>query len=116
MVFIMGELEDVIGQIEVQNQQLQSIMLQKQSLMIQNREIEKAIEELQKVENQETFKSVGPILVKTDKEVINKELDDMREEIELKIRTLDKQEKRVKDKLKENQEKFQSLVPRGEGG
>ena len=113
----MGEIEDVIGQIEVQNQQLQSIMMQKQSLMIQDREIERALEELKKPENQEVFRSVGPILVKTEKETINKELGDTREEIELKIKTLEKQEKRLRDKLKENQGKFQELMPRsGEGG
>ena len=113
----MGELEELVQQIEVQNQQLQSIMLQKQTLMIQDREIEKALEELKNEGNQEIYKSVGPILVKTEKGSVTKELEETREEIELKIKTLEKQEKRFKDKLKENQEKFQSLMPRtGQGG
>ena len=113
----MGELEDVIEQMEVQNQQLQSIMLQKQACMMQEREVENALEELKKVETQEIFKSIGPILVKTGKESITKELEEVREELELKIKTLERQEKRVKEKLREDQEKFQRLVPRtGEGG
>ena len=85
--------------------------------MIQDREIEKAQEELKKVENPEIFRSIGPIVVKADKSDIDKELEETREEIELKIKTLEKQEKRLKDKLKENQDRFQSLMPRGgEGG
>ena len=114
----MTEIEETIKQMEIQNQQLQSIALQKQALMIQDREVENALEELKKEGIKEVFKSVGPILIKIEKQNVSKELTETREEIELKLKTVEKQEKRIRDKLKESQENFQNLVPKhtGQGG
>ncbi len=113
----MSELEDVVNQLQVQNQQLQVIMMQKQSLLMQGNEVEKALEEIEK-HGEEIYKSVGPLLVKTAKGDIKGELSAMKEEVDLKIKTLENQEKRLKEKLRGAQEKFQTLIPKhqGQGG
>src|SRR3989338_1822946 len=112
-----SELEEVINQLQAQNQQLQTIMIQKQGVMIQNREIESALEYLEKMQGDEVYKTVGPILVKAGKESIKKELEESREELDLKIKALQNHEKRVKEKLKESQEKFQEMAKHvGHGG
>lgn len=113
----MSEVEELLSQLEVQNQQLQAIMLQKQTLMIQGKEIEKALEELATAGDKEIYKSVGPILVRTGKAEVTKELGDTKEDIDLKLVTLEKQEKRLKDKIREHQERFQKMLPKtGEAG
>ncbi len=110
-------LEEVINQLQAQNQQLQTIMIQKQGVMIQNREIENALEYLEKMQGDEVYKTVGPILVKADKGEMRKELEESREEMDLKIKALQNQEKRVKEKLKESQERFQEMAKHvGHGG
>ena len=76
----MSELEDALNELQLHNQQLQTVMMQKQSLMIQDKEMEKALEEIEKSGGEEIFKSIGPILVKTSKEAIKKDLEEGREE------------------------------------
>lgn len=112
----MGEIEDVLGELQMHNQQLQTIMIQKQAIMIQDKEMEKALEEVDKCTGEDIFKSMGPILVKTTRESIKKELEEGREDNDLKLKSLEKQETRVKQKIKTIQEKFQSMAKLGEGG
>ena len=111
----MNELESLIGHLQLQNQQLQTLMMQKQSLTIQTREIEKALEHLE-IASDDVYRSVGPILVKTPKADVKGQLEEEKEEIDLKIKALDSQEKKLKEKLKENQEKIQGMMPAGQGG
>lgn len=111
----MSEVEDTLNELQAQNQQLQTIMIQRQALMMQDKEIEKALEEIEK-SGEEIYKSVGPILVKTSKEAIKKELEEGREDAGLKIKSLEKQEARVKQKIKSIQEKFQAIAQSGSGG
>lgn len=102
-------LEELLGNLQAQNQQLQNILMQKQTLIIQSKEIEKALEEINKEDTQDVYRSVGPILVKADKDRVRKDLEEQKEDMELKIKTLEKQEIRLKSMLKEGQERFQSL-------
>lgn len=111
----MGELENLIGMLQTQNQQLQAIMMQKQALTIQGREIEKALEHIE-LASDDIYRTVGPILIKTSAKDIKSHLEEEKEEIGLKIKTIESQEKRLKDKLKESQEKIQTMMPAGQGG
>ncbi|MCX6816217.1 MAG: prefoldin subunit, partial [Candidatus Aenigmarchaeota archaeon] len=56
-------LEDVVELLQVQNQQIQTLLMQKQALTMQSKEIEKTLEDLEKA-GDDIYKSVGPILVK----------------------------------------------------
>ncbi len=108
-------IEQLLMEIQGQNQQLQTVLLQKQTLTLQVAEVERAVAELEKASD-EVYKSVGPILVKTSKETMKNELTDLKEEIELKITSMGKQEKRIKERLKESQETFQGLATKLGGG
>jgi prefoldin beta subunit len=72
-------------------------------LKLQNREIESALEELGKTEQKNAFKIVGNIMVSKSVEELKKELQDMKEETELRIKSLEKTEERIINKLKELQ-------------
>ena len=104
------QLEDIIGHLQLQNQQLQMIVLQKQTITMHNKEIEKALEEIEKTTG-DVYKSVGPILVKTERSSLKKDLEEAKEENELNISSLNKQEAKIREKMNENQQKFQELVP-----
>ncbi len=109
--------ESMINQMQAHNQQLQTIMIQKQSVMLQNKEIESALDFLGKMEGDEVYKTVGPILVKTGKVEVIKELEENKEELDMKIKALQNQEKKIKERLKEGQEKFQEMAKHiGHGG
>ena len=108
-------LESLLAGVQAQNQQMQGIMVQKQTIQLQVHETERALEELEKSpEDGDVFRAVGPILVKTTKANLTKELGVMKEELDLRVKTLDKQEKRIKESLQETQEKLQSLIRSGE--
>ncbi len=113
-----NQLEQLLTQLQMQNQHLQTIMMQRQAMSIQGKEIESALESIENSQD-DIYKSVGPILVKISKENIKKELTEEKEDIDLKLGALERQEKKVKEKVKEIQEKFQELMPHegvGQGG
>ena len=87
------ELQTRIAQLQQLQEQLRIILAQKQSVEAELREVERVISELTKMSNDaELYKSIGHILVKTSKEDLMKELTEKKEILELRKRTLEKQE------------------------
>lgn len=103
------EAQQVLMELQTFQQQMQTVLMQKESLSIQNMEIEKALEELGKSEHDDVYKAVGPILIKSTKKDLTKELNEKKETIDLRVKSLQKQETRLKDKLKESQERFEDI-------
>jgi prefoldin beta subunit len=104
-----NEMERTLIQVQSQNQQLQAIMVQKQQMVLQQKEIEHALEELEKAKD-DVYKSIGPVLVKSTKESVKTDLAELKEELDLRIKGLEKQEQKLKSLLKESQEKLQGII------
>src|SRR5437867_9767704 len=97
-------------------QNLQAIMMQKQQLEAESVEIERATEELKKLEPDEVvYKSVGPLLLKTKKDDTLKELDEKKDLSNTRLVVLGKQETRVKENLKEVENKINEMIRMGQG-
>ena len=90
------ETEQKIEQLQRIEQSLQNILMQKQQFQAQTIEIESALNEIKTSE--ENYKIVGNIMVKAKKEDLEKELTQKKELVELRIKTLEKQEKETKEK------------------
>lgn len=83
-------------------EQLRAIVLRKQQIELELREVERALKETEGLSNDvPIYKSVGALLFKTEKEKVVKELGERKEELELRIKTLERQESRVKQQLEE---------------
>jgi len=97
--------------------QLQYVLVRKQQLELEQREVERALEELKKLEdNTPVYKFTGLVLYKADKKKLVEELTDRAETISLRLKTLENQEKTLKEELEELRRKLQVLLPRpGEG-
>ena len=93
-------------QIYVQN--LQNVLVQKQTLQIQLEEITQTIEELEKYDKDKVYKSVGPVLIEKSKDEVMKDLVDTKEELTVKIKSMEKQEELLKKKIDELKKKFNS--------
>jgi prefoldin beta subunit len=104
------EAQQTLLQIQTFQQQLQNTLIQKETLNLQKLEIEKALEELEKIDEKNVFKVVGPILVESDKKDVEKDLKEKLETINLRLKTLDKHEEKIKEKIKEKQEKLQHIL------
>lgn len=86
-------------------------MTQKQQLEIENSEAEKAVQELEKATDDTTvYKSVGSLLVKSDRQSLLKELKERKELLGTRITVLGRQEERTKERMKELQEKLQEKL------
>lgn len=75
---------------------------------LQMKEVEHAAEEVAKLDvNAEVYKSVGSILVKSEKVKVEEELKERKETLDLRIKTLQRQEERLQNRLKEMQAQIQ---------
>jgi prefoldin beta subunit len=109
-------LREQLARLQQLQQNLQAIMIQKQQLEAESVEIEKATEELKKAEQDEAvYKSVGPLLIKTKKDDTLKELDEKKDLSNTRLIVLGKQETRVKENLKEVENKINEMIRLGQG-
>lgn len=76
--------------------------MQKQQFQLQQVEIESALKELEKVD--EAYKIVGNIMVLSKKDDLKKDLDSKKDVMELRVKTMEKQE----DQLREKASKLQN--------
>ena len=82
-------------------QSLQSFLGQKQQFQIQLVEIESALNELENTEK--AYKIVGSIMVEADKNELKADLQSKKEMLELRIKTMERQETQVREKASELQ-------------
>ena len=90
------ETEKKIGQLQMFEQSLQSFLGQKQQFQMQLVEIESALNELEATNK--SYKIVGNIMVESDKNELKTDLQSKREMLELRIKTIEKQESQVREK------------------
>jgi prefoldin beta subunit len=100
------EAQQLLMQAQLCQQQMQSIMAQKETLKVQQLEIKKALEEMGKSAEPHVYKASGPILIKSPKEDVKKDLADKDEFIKTRLQTLERSEKKVKEKIDELREKL----------
>ena len=96
------ETEKKISQLQMMEQGMQTFFLQKQQFQTQLIEIESALKELEKAK--EAYKIVGNIMVSSNKEELENDLKKKKEMVELRIKTLEKQESQIKEKASAVQE------------
>lgn len=99
---ISKETEDKIKQLQLYEQSLQNLLVQKQQFQIQLLEIESALKEIETTDK--VYKSVGNILAEAKKEDLKKDLSEKKEIGEMRIRSLEKQEKQIKEKTSKIQQ------------
>jgi len=108
MADISKDTEQKIAQLQLYEQSLQNILMQKQQFQSQSLEIESALKELETTK--EAYKIVGNIMVASKKEDLKKDLQSKKETMALRIKTLEKQEKQIRDKAKKLQEEVSKKI------
>ena len=102
MTKLSKETEEKIMQLQLLEQNLQNLLLQKQTFQTQVLEIETALEEIEKVKDS-AYKIIGSVMVLTKKDELKKDLFSKKEILELRIKNLEKQEQKIKEKSQEIQ-------------
>ena len=86
-------------------------MMQKQQLEVEMVETDRALQELKKASPDDAiFKNAGSVLIKAKKEDVIKDLEEKKELSNTRIMVLGKQETRVKENLKEVENKINEMI------
>lgn len=94
----MNSQQEKIQQLQGIEQNMQHFLKQRQQFQMQLLEIESALEELRKTEK--AYKIIGNIMVATEKGALEKDLQEKKERLELRIKSFEKQETALKDQAK----------------
>ena len=103
------ETESQIRELQIFEQNLQQVMMQKQTFELELSEVDNAIEELAKA-NDEVYKIAGNIMIKTSKENLLKDIKQKKDLIALRIKALDSQEKSLQESSESLREKVLSKI------
>lgn len=91
-----------IAQLQLLQQNLQNILMQKQQFQNQVIELDSALTELKTTEK--AYKIVGKIMLAAPKDQLIKELEQQKEVVEIRIKTLTQQEERLQHNFEELQQ------------
>ncbi|MAG19857.1 prefoldin subunit beta [archaeon] len=97
-------IQEEIMQLQMLEQNLQNILMQKQQFQAQLNEAENALKELEKAKG-DTYKIIGTVMIASNKTDLKKELKEKQETSNLRIKNIEKQEKLIKEKSTELQNK-----------
>jgi prefoldin beta subunit len=102
------QVQERLLRLQQVQQTLQSVLTQKQQVDIELTEIEQALGELQKMaEDAVIYKSIGTLLVKSEKTKIITDLSERKDLLNTRTSVLAKQEERLRTQLKDLQTKLQ---------
>ncbi len=105
------QLRHQIAQFRQAQQHAQALLSQRQQLELLLKETERALEELGKLpEDAVVYKSVGTLLVRSEKSTLQKDLTEQKESLELRVKTLQRQEERAVQRLREMHEKIDGAL------
>jgi prefoldin beta subunit len=104
-------VREQVSRLQQLQQNLQAIMMQKQQLEVEMAETDRALQELKKASPDDAiYKNAGSVLIKAKKEDVLKELEEKKELANTRVMVLGKQETRVKENLKEVENKINEMI------
>jgi prefoldin beta subunit len=94
------QIQEQIAQYQSVQQQIQVTTAQKLQIQAKVKELEMGLKELDKSEGKKIYKSIGMLLVEVDdKGALKKELEELKESYDLRVKTLERQEKRLSEQF-----------------
>lgn len=105
--------KEKIQQLQLLEQSMQNFLMQKQQFQGQLLEIESALKELDNTSI--SYKIIGSVMINKNPEELKEELKEKKSTVELRIKTLEEQENKLKDKAQSMQsEVMETLQNKGE--
>lgn len=101
----MENQDNSMQEMQILEQNLQNILMQKQGFQMEFSETQSSLREV-KDSSGDVFKIVGQLMIKTNKEKIQEELTDKEKMIDLRIKSLEKQEETFSEQLTKLRDKF----------
>lgn len=110
------QIQNQLAQIQQVQQQAQAMMQQKAQVEMLLRETERALEELQKTEEgAEVYKGAGELLIKAKREDVLKDLEEKKDNFDVRLKSLSRQEERLQARFNQLQEQLKSALGKMQG-
>jgi len=103
------ETKEKIHELQILEQNFQNLVLQKQVFQSELSEVENAHSEIVSSEG-DVFKLIGQIMVKADKESLEKELKRKKELLSLRLKSIEKQESELVKKMEEMRDEITKKI------
>ncbi|MCU0852281.1 MAG: prefoldin subunit beta [Thermoplasmata archaeon] len=102
------KVQNQIAQFQQLTQQIQMVTTQKIQIEAQIRELDRTIQELEKItDDSAVFKNVGSLLIQVkDKPALLSELKEQKETADVRVKTLDRQDKHLRERHKTLQDQI----------
>ncbi|UCH01833.1 MAG: prefoldin subunit beta [Candidatus Bathyarchaeota archaeon] len=105
------QLQEQLLRLQQLQQTLQVVVSQRQQLELEHSEVNRALSELEKITDDSTiYKTVGSILIKSERKKVIDELREKRELTETRIKVLTRQQTRAEARVKELQQIIQAKL------
>lgn len=93
-----------VNQLQILQQNIQAVLMQKQQFQSQLVELDSALQEIKTTS--QAYKIVGKVMIASSKGELQKELQEKKELVDVRVKNLEKQER----SLRENMERLQKEV------
>ena len=97
-----GDSKEQLQRLHILDQNVQQMVLQKQQFQAQLFEIDNALKEIASAP--QAFKIIGNIMVAAEKSTLSGELKNKKELVELRVKSIEKQEVQLREKVRQLQE------------
>ena len=101
--------DQIINEMRILEQNLQNLFIQRQTFQMELDETQSALTEIEK-SGDEIFKVIGQLMIKTEKSKVKEELFDKEKILNLRIKSIEKQEVFLTKQLDELREKIMKTI------
>ncbi len=91
--------ENILREFESYRNQLFLISDQRKQVDFQVAAVDLAVKELEKTKEKKVFKAIGNVLISEDRSKVLKELKEQKETLETRLKSFERQEKKLAEKL-----------------
>ena len=111
------QIQNQLAQLQQIQQQAQALMQQKSQVEMVLRETERSLEELKKTEEDAVvYKAAGELLVKANREEVLKDLEEKKDSLDVRLKSLARQEERIQSRFTQLQDQLKAALGKGPGG
>jgi prefoldin beta subunit len=111
------QIQNQLAQLQQIQQQAQALMQQKNQIELVLRETERALEELKKTgDDAVVYKAAGELLIKADREEVLKDLEEKKDSLEVRVKSLARQEERIQSRFTQLQDQLKATLGKGPSG
>ena len=105
------EIQKSLMEFERNRNQLMQVSQQKQQMQFQQSVLKKTLEELSKTEEKKVYQAVGNIMILKDVKEVKKDLQEQKESMDVRVKTMQKQEDALIEKLNKLKADIEAAAP-----